>query len=966
MAWSTDISKSFTPHTSSRPSLAARAHPGLLLFLLLILLFPNTSVLAQSDSNWEARLEAAEGAERIALIAGYLASDEAVEDARRAIELGKEALDLLGQAPNEDHELAITGGLCRAQVSSETVEGDLDLGKRCADLARRLDDKRWLAWALSWIGESNYQAGKVEEAIDCFEQAAQLHEELGDSRNQAEALSHAGNYMGGFSDLTRALEYQLRARDLFESLGDLRGMGRTLLRAGLVHSELENRDKELDCSKQALEAFRAAGFEDGEASALNNIGVFYMDIGQPQEALPFFEESLELNRRIGDEWDVAQRLTNIGFAYLALDRLAEARDFAEQAYRKNRELAYPRGISYSLFLLAKIDSQQGDLMAAMESLQEVIKIDEGGGTLSSLIEPYGMLAELYEQLDKPAAALAAMRRYDEIKSSVVSEENGRQIAHMEARYRVQEQNQEIELLKRERAVQNLEVEQQRNTRSALIVGFGLICLVALLLFNRFRLRARERLMLATVDHERQVSAQLREIDQLKDEFLANTSHELRTPLMGITGLAQAMVEDSVDELPERVRSDLGMIHSSGRRLSALVEDILDYSKLQRGNSGFVLAPVEIRALTDVVLTLARPLVGAKKLELVNAVDSDLPGVEADEARIQQILLNLVGNAIKCSELGVIRVSASVAGDELVVRIADSGRGIEAGRLEGIFESSKPEDDNARSESGGNGLGLPISKHLVELHGGRIWVESEPDCGSVFSFTLPLNRAVASTMLDELVADTICPQPAAGDGWEKELSTAGASILVVDDEEVIRRVLEKQLVAEGHRVWSASGGEEALAILSEEEIDLVLLDVMMPRMSGYELCRKLRERHSLEELPILLLSGMKGERVQVAGFKEGANDFIDKPISRDELLVRVHTHLKLLRMYRSKSEEVKILQGLLPICMHCKKIRNENDEWSQIEAYIDQHSEAHFTHGICPDCAEHHYPDYNLLSKKKAR
>ncbi len=965
MAWNNDRSQSPPPPTNSRPSQVTKAHPGFLILILLILLSPNTPVLAQPDDNWETRLEAAAGTGRIALIAEYLASDEALGDTRRAIELGKEALELMGDAPDEHHELAILGGMCRAQVTSETVEGNTELGRRCEEIARRLGDRRWLAWSFSWIGESNYQAGKLDEAIGRFEQAAQLYEELGDVHNQAEALSSAGGYMNGFSDLTVALEHQLHARDLFESIGDLRGVGRTLLRAGLVHAELGDNERKLDYTKQALEAFRGAGYENGQASALNNIGIYYLDIGQPQKALPYLQESLEIKLRIGEERGAARRQNNIGSAYLALGRLDEARNSVEQAYRKNMELAYPPGITHSLVLLAVIDREQGNLQAAFESAQEAIKINEDGGALSELIDLYGLLAELHEQLDEPAAALAAMRRHNEIKSSLINEENVQQIARMEARYRMREQTQEIELLKREQAVQALKVEQQRKLRSTMIAGFGLVGLVGLLLFNRFRLRAREKLMLATVEHERRVSAQLREIDQLKDEFLTNTSHELRSPLMGITGLAQAMCEDPAVELPEKVLSDLEMIHMSGRRLSSLVEDILDYSKLQQGNTGFLIAPVEIRALTDVVLSLARPLVGGKEIELVNTVDLDLPEIEVDEARIQQILLNLVGNAIKCSENGVITVSASVADNEIVVQVADSGRGIEADRLEQIFDSSRLEDDSVRGESGGNGLGLPISKHLVELHGGRIWVESEPGCGSAFSFTLPLNRMTAAPDPDELLAKIIPQQPVVGKGREEYLSTDSALILIVDDEEMIRRVLEKQLTAEGYRVRSASSGEQALAILAQENFDLVLLDVMMPRMSGYELCRKLREQHSLEELPILLLSGIKGERDHVAGFNEGANDYIDKPVSRDELMVRVQTHLKLLRMHRSKSEEVKILQGMLPICMHCKKIHDENGGWSQIESYIDQHSEAQFSHGLCPDCADHHYPDHDLPSRTRS-
>ncbi len=977
--------KSFAPHKSSGSSLTVNSgaglvkprpapHPevtttstltlGLLVVVPLILLSLNTPLLAQSGSNWDARLAAAEGADRITVIAEYLASGAVNLDAERAIELGQEALAALGDAPDENLELAIAGGLCRAQVLNATVDGNTELGKRCEELARRLGNKRWLAWALSWIGESNYQGGKFEEAIARYEQAAELYEELGDVRNQAEALSSAGNYMNGFSDLTHALNHQLRARDLFDSIGDLRGIGRTLLRAGLVHGELGDYDRKLKYTKQALEAFRSSGYENGVASALNNIGVFYVSTGQPQEAIPYLEESLEIKLRIGEERGAARRLNNLGEVYLQLGRWDKARNFAEQAHRKNTELAYRLGMTHSLILLARIDQAQGNLQASLETLQEAIRIAEDGGAMSVLIGYYELMAELYEQLGEPEAALAAMHRYDDVKSSVLNAENSRQIARMEARYRVQEQDQEIELLRQEQAVQNLEAEQQRNVRSALFVGFGLICLVGLLLFNRFRLRAREKLMLATVDHERHVSKQLRELDQLKDEFLANTSHELRTPLMGITGLAQAMYEDPATGLSETVRSDLEMIHASGRRLGTLVEDILDYSKLQRGNSGFVLAPVEIRALTDVVLALARPLAEARELELVNAVDLDLPEIEADESRIQQILLNLIGNAIKCSECGVINVMARATAGEVVVQVADSGVGIEPDRLERIFESSQLQDNSEWSGSGSNGLGLPISKHLVELHGGRIWAESEPGSGSVFFFSLPLKRAADTAVAAEPALKAVVQQPAVSQTQEADLSTRGASILVVDDEEVIRRVLEKQLVSEGYRVRLVASGEEALAVIPGGGFDLVLLDVMMPRMSGFELCRKLRENYSLEELPILLLSGMGGDQGNVAGFKEGANDYIDKPISRDALVVRVQTHLKLLQVHRSKLEEVKILQGLLPICMHCKKIRDESDDWSQLESYIDQHSEAKFSHGVCPDCISEHYGDCGLSGNRR--
>ena len=299
-------------------------------------------------------------------------------------------------------------------------------------------------------------------------------------------------------------------------------------------------------------------------------------------------------------------------------------------------------------------------------------------------------------------------------------------------------------------------------------------------------------------------------------------------------------------------------------------------------------------------------------------------------------------------------------------MSDTGIGIPESKLEQIFHSFEQVDASTERDFGGSGLGLAISRQLVELHGGRLWVESTLGEGSRFSFTVALSQYeaeqetadVSSLSLSSRLTPLVeMPVP---DGEPATASDVGDKeayrILVVDDEPVIREVLANQLRPEGYNITTAPGGEEALLALETETIDLVLLDVMMPRMSGFEVCRSIRETRSREQLPALFLTAKNQVADLAAGFEQGANDYLTKPIAKSELLARVRTHLDLLATNRKQMEQVKILRGLLPICSMCKKIRDEDGYWTQIEHYIGSHSEAAFSHGICQSCATENFAD----------
>ena len=225
-----------------------------------------------------------------------------------------------------------------------------------------------------------------------------------------------------------------------------------------------------------------------------------------------------------------------------------------------------------------------------------------------------------------------------------------------------------------------------------------------------------------VQFERDVNRKLKQVDVLKDQFLANTSHELRTPLNGIIGLAESLMDGVAGELPQKANHNLAMVVASGKRLSNLVNDILDFSKLKSHSITLHTKPLDIHILADVVMTLSGPLVGDKKLQLINDVPTDLPPVEADEDRVQQVLHNLVGNGIKFTESGYVTICAEIKGQSIQISVKDTGMGIPTNKLDVIFESFEQIEDSATRVHSGTGLGLAVSKQLVGLHGGKIKVE----------------------------------------------------------------------------------------------------------------------------------------------------------------------------------------------------------------------------------------------------
>ncbi|MEK3884903.1 ATP-binding protein [Paenibacillus sp. PL2-23] len=420
-------------------------------------------------------------------------------------------------------------------------------------------------------------------------------------------------------------------------------------------------------------------------------------------------------------------------------------------------------------------------------------------------------------------------------------------------------------------------------------------------FKRFFRNAKER---------DELNERLRESDRRKDQFLANTSHELRTPLHGIMNIALAAARRGQESQGGSGGPDLELLIRLSSRMSRMLDDLLDAARLQDGRIRLDRKPLQMQSVALGVIGMLDFMLRGRPVRLEMNIQEETPPVWADEQRIIQVIYNLLHNAIKFTEQGVIVIRAEVQSQHLVIEVADTGVGMEKDTMSRIF---KPYEQGAIGIENGSGvgLGLSICKQLVELHGGELTVRSEPGRGSSFTFQLPLADASQLQNLDA-ASHSNDIVTSLGDGLEEGYSsqytgnTEVASslypsvlhpmlslnkqgittILAVDDDPVNLNVLTTILTDETIRLRTAASGDEAIAMLDEEQWDLVITDVMMPGMSGYELTKRIRERFSMSELPVLLLTARSQLTDTYTGFSSGANDYVTKPVDALELQYRI--------------------------------------------------------------------------------
>ncbi len=448
----------------------------------------------------------------------------------------------------------------------------------------------------------------------------------------------------------------------------------------------------------------------------------------------------------------------------------------------------------------------------------------------------------------------------------------------------------------------------------------------------------DRMRFADYKQKRQLEQardNLAQLDRAKSRFSANVHHELRTPLTLILAPLEALRSGEFGELPRSVQDTFATMQANGRRLHKMINNLLDLSKIEDNQFKISRRPMHLESLVADLVTSAAGVCERKQITLEMKGFEDLPTVNVDPEAIDKVLVNLLGNALKFTEAGdriVLSGREHVEGIEISVE--DSGLGISSDKLETIFDRFAQIDDSATRRHEGTGIGLSLAREMVDLHGGRIWAESQGEgCGTTLRLTLPIgspDRVPGEEVIRDdrgevyelghsmhglesdrtsgnIRSDISEMERTAGRWSDRQASPAGQrgcqhpdsnapEILIAEDNPDMRALLEF-LIGREFRVRSSRNGREALEALRESPPDLVLSDVMMPEMSGIELCSAIKGDPTSQAIPVVLITSKAEREMKIEGLELGADDYVTKPFHPRELLARVRSLVRVRNLQK---------------------------------------------------------------------
>jgi signal transduction histidine kinase len=450
-------------------------------------------------------------------------------------------------------------------------------------------------------------------------------------------------------------------------------------------------------------------------------------------------------------------------------------------------------------------------------------------------------------------------------------------------------NDEIDILARQFNAMVQQLDQNNQTIRELNVG----------LEHKVKLRTRQ---LSKSKRSLQRSLKkLREYDQLKTTFFSNISHELRTPLTMIISPVDRIVETHGPDLPARVGSLLEVVRVNANRLLELINQLLEFSKLEAGQARLSPSAVDLNALARDLVTAAQPLAEQRGIQLRTKLDTRLPPIAADMEKIETVVRNLLSNALKFTPSGgVVEIESLLRENDVQMAVTDTGIGISRENYDRVFERFMQIDGSASRQYTGTGLGLALVKEFIELHGGAIHLDSEVGLGSRFWFTLPLAPAAqappppppkarpakAHRFAELMSIEDEKPREAAA------VVPEGAPRVLIADDTPEMRALIAEILADHYHVSTACDGAEGLAAVERSAPDLILSDVMMPHVDGYEFCRRIKENPATASIPFVMLTAKADLTMKIEGLNRGADDYLVKPFSPEELRARVASLLRL--------------------------------------------------------------------------
>ncbi len=579
-----------------------------------------------------------------------------------------------------------------------------------------------------------------------------------------------------------------------------------------------------------------------------------------------------LAQHIADPYDTIATLYVAGRAAYHLKLTEESRHLLLRALSASRQLGDMYYIVYTLNILGEIALDQNHPAQARAYFVEAVAKGRAGRIRAETVKAYLGLHKAYRALGQPDKALDYHLQYTALKDSLFNETKNHQLAELATQYETAQKEREI-------VQKNALLKQQETERNALAAGLGMLLVIVVVVYRAQRQKTRANRELA------EKNKQIREVEELKARWFANVAHELKTPLTLIDGPLGKVLDG--EPLNEVVKSDLTLARRNTQKLSDLIFEILEVSKIEENKLTLREKPTSLTTLVKQAVSYFDSSAREDGIRLRTEIESDFV-MRIDEVKLHKVLTNFISNALKFTPAGgevVVRLYQDA--EHVILAVKDNGAGISKEDQQHIFDRFFQSKDPAKARQGGTGIGLSIAKEIALLHGAQITLASEPGQGCEISFRLPLDRKAA------VAAGEAAPAHA-----EKVTNTLPAelrvsdkpTLLLVEDNRDMRQYISSFMKHHYH-IIACKDGLDALAELARVTPDLIISDLMMPRMDGMELARKLKAHNDWQHIPFITLTAIAAETNRLKALRIGVDDYLAKPFSREELIVRSNNLLR---------------------------------------------------------------------------
>ncbi|MFO7827289.1 MAG: tetratricopeptide repeat protein [Bacteroidales bacterium] len=806
----------------------------------------------------------------------------------------------------------------------DNLENVFTFSKDLLLAAENSNDNKSIGFANYYLGKYYYKKDDFKDALNYLNKSLTIYDALNDMNMLAEIYYNIGLSNQYLNHYDTALENYQKSIEIFSDLGNDEKVAYNYQVIGTLYNDIEKYSLALFYYEKAIEIYKEKGNLAKVAAILQNIGVLHYNWGNYSQSLDYYNQSLSIYDDLKDKNGIGTSLSNIGLIYEQNQNFDQALEYYQKALIVFEELDYKPALVYIFYNLGSIYKNLGNRSKSIEYFNKSLLLSEKHALRDFTAYNYEALSNIYEENRNYSRALEYFKKYNEINSSIFNDEKLKHIEKLETRFQSEQQAKEIEYLKLDQELKEVELAKKEAQNKALIYSAILILIIAIivLFYNRSQRKSSVRLQ-KEVNQHKKTEAELNNIkieleqrvqertarleeanqnlieeiqghkltmeslrvakdkaeeaDRLKSIFLSNMSHEVRTPMNAITGYSQML---AFDHLSKNKRLEyIKQIEGGCSALTNLIDDIIDFAKIESGEIKIEKKDFNPHPILEFLHDhFTNELIKRKKdhINLIYAnenIENDLT-IYSDPARIKQMLTVLLDNAIKFTDKGRIEFGFThPSEDQIQFYVKDTGIGLDDKYQEVIFGRFRQIDEGATKKYDGAGIGLSIAKNLAGLLQGKIWVESTPGKGSTFYVKLPHINIKSE---NEFI------QP-------NEFNWKNKNILVAEDKKMNFDMISETLsITNVNLIWAKNGKDALEKVKTEDHIDLILMDIQMPVMDGYETTRQIKKIK--ENIPIIAQTAYALPQDSYKCIDAGCDDYIAKPISIDLFLNKINKFL----------------------------------------------------------------------------